>query len=63
MKLSALLLSVYLVPATAQGPNTPVVVMPREDFEAIKQEFAAMRGLIELQERLISKLRNRYDCT
>jgi hypothetical protein len=63
MRLSALLLSVYLVPAPAQGPNTPVVVIPREDFESIKQEFVNMRALIELQGKLIDKLRNRYDCT
>lgn len=62
MKLSALLLAAYLVPATAQTP-APDVVIPADAFNEIRTEFAKMRLIIELQQKRIDELRQRYECT
>ena len=48
MKLSALLLAAYLVPAVAQSP-APDVVIPADAFNEVRAEFAKMRAHIEAQ--------------
>lgn len=63
MKISALLLAAYLVPATAQTPAPSVVAIPAEAFQELRQEFAAMRAVIDAQKKRIDELRQRYECT
>lgn len=62
MKLSALLLAAYLVPAVAQSP-APDVIIPADAFAEIRAEFAKMRMVIEAQQKKIGELRQRYECT
>ena len=60
MKLPALLLAAYLVPATAQTP-APDVIIPADAFNEVRTEFAKMRLIIELQQKRIEELRRAFE--